>query len=451
MRRIMLSAAILMGGLAQAGSLQAGVYNLDPPRKYPSDYVLSNSSTPWWRVKDCLNELRGINDRAFDPKRKQEEGTLRESYKTQLAKLETRQNAGILGSADCVNLSACLIRLGRYSEAEKLLEESLREEPSDNSYRFLLLLHRAALYMELDPNNYELQQRALRFEEEGLRNWPALLPGWDRWESSWYRHAEEHMATLMELRQKELISQQRGFGRQMPLPDLLFPRLERNPANKVRFIGESGKYEAGGIAWNQMNRLPPDALSISLQLLLWRPHDNRLNWLYGELLNAAGRIDEAFDRVDYVKSTGWQNPELDSHHRTLQRSLGFYERLFVDKDATGNPQRLQASILWALAPRGGLLSPGLGGAANELGGLTASTYAGGGGTSNGFATSPSSVRTAPGAATSALPDWRQLTVSFITGVVVAVLGVLQWQQWRRHRRDDTATSVRTESVSERSR
>jgi tetratricopeptide (TPR) repeat protein len=450
MHRIVARAALLLGVLTQVGSLHAGVYNLDPPQQYPSDYTLSNSSMPWWRVKDCLNELRTIKDNSFDPKKPPGPDSLRESYLKQLTQLEARKNEGVLGMEDRVNLSACLIRLGRYSEAEKVLEEALRLEQSDNPYRFLLLLHRAALYMELDPNNYELQQRALRFQEEGLQNWPALLPGWNRWESLWYRRAEQFMTTLIELRLKELTSQQRGLTRQMPPPDFLFPREERNPARKVRFVGDSGKYEAGGIAWHQIDRLPPDALSIVLQLLLWRPNDNRLYWLYGELLNAAGRIDEAFDRLDYVKNAGWQNPELDSHHRILQKALRLFERLFVDKEGSGEPLRLQASILWALAPRGGLLPPGLGGAANELGGCAASAYAGGGGTQNVFPSSISSESSVPRTASTALPDWRQLAVSFITGMVVAVLCLLQWQQWRRPRRDESATSVRAESVSERS-
>jgi hypothetical protein len=31
------------------------------------------------------------------------------------------------------------------------------------------------------------------------------------------------------------------------------------------------------------------------------------------------------------------------------------------------------------------------------------------------------------------PDWRQLLVGFGSGVVVAVIGAFQWQEWRRRR------------------
>ncbi|MGH7223540.1 MAG: hypothetical protein ACRELF_09955, partial [Gemmataceae bacterium] len=262
MRRIVLSLAMLMG-LAQAAPLQAGVYNLDPPPKYPSDYVMTSDPLRWWwRLKEYLPELRSIRDKGFDPRKPPGKDSLRENYEKQQARLKARKQDGVLNMADRVNWSGCLIRLGRYSTAEQVLEESLRLASPDDPLRFLLLLHRAALYQELDPSNDELQQRALRFQEEGLQSWPAFVPGWNRWESSWYRRAEQYTMTLMELRRQELSNRQRGRAHQMPPPDRLFPRDTRDPAKKVRFVGESGKYEAGGIARNQMDRLPPDAVSI---------------------------------------------------------------------------------------------------------------------------------------------------------------------------------------------
>ena len=59
--------------------------------------------------------------------------------------------------------------------------------------------------------------------------------------------------------------------------DNLFPR--------VRFVGPSGEYEPGLLAADQWTNLPADALTIVSQLVLWYPHDNRLYWLFAELLN----------------------------------------------------------------------------------------------------------------------------------------------------------------------
>jgi tetratricopeptide (TPR) repeat protein len=432
---------MLLGGLARASALEAGVYNLNPPRKYPSDYVETTSPRPLNLVMIHVAELRQINDGAIDPKNSPPKDSLRKSYEKQLAELEIRQKEGVLDAADRVNLSGCLIRMGRFGKAEQLLEESLRVLPPDEPFRCLLLLHRAALYQELAPDNAELQQRAVRFQEEALQSWPLLLPGWNRQESASYRRAEEYAKTSMELRWRELSNPRRGVSHEMPPPDNLFPKDERDPAKKVRFVGDSGKYEAGGIAAKQMDRLPADADQVVLQLVLWRPHDNRLLWLYGELLNARGSVDWAFYLLDYVKTMRWQNTELDHHYQILAKAIAPFEELFRDKTLSGDNIRLQASLLWTLTPRGGLLTTPFGTAASELGGWTAATYAGASNDSLPTRRVSDTLResessrgaTAPQSASNPLPDWRHLTVSFIAGMVVAVLSLLQWQQWRRQR------------------
>src|SRR5579875_2908249 len=123
MRRIVLSTALLVVGWIQAGSLQAGVYNLDPPRKYPSDYAQVNALDPIWRVLVHLGELRAVHDAAKVPP---QANSLRAAYEKQLAALEMRQRDGMLTPIDRVNISACLICMGRYPKARAVLEESLR-------------------------------------------------------------------------------------------------------------------------------------------------------------------------------------------------------------------------------------------------------------------------------------------------------------------------------------
>src|SRR5262249_9699783 len=55
-----------------------------------------------------------------------------------------------------------------------------------------------------------------------------------------------------------------------------------------RFVGESGAFEVGTLAVAEKAKLPPDALDIVQQLLVWLPDDLRLYWLLGELYNARG-------------------------------------------------------------------------------------------------------------------------------------------------------------------
>jgi tetratricopeptide (TPR) repeat protein len=418
MRRIVFSAAILLSGGAQVNTLQAGVYNLDPPRKYPSDYVQVNALDPVWRVLLHLGELRAVHDAAkLSPKA----DSLRAAYEKQLATLEARQREGTLRPSDRVNLSACLIRMGRYNKAREVLEESLRVIPPDSSVHFLLLLNLASAYQEEDT----LLQRAIDLQTQALRSWPTLFPGWDRWESNWYRRAENYALTLMRLRQREQIRNQGRFVNELPPLDELF--------GSIRFVGSSGQYEAGGIAFEQWNRLPPDAEKIVLQLLLWRPLDPRLNWLYGELLNARGQVDWAFAVLDFCKQLA-SNRELRQHHQLLREAVKAYKEWFVDSTGSGEERRKQALLFWLLTPRGASLASVVGVAANEIGGMaTAIDFANPSGARQPFEQNQSQGADALRSGT-ALPDWRQLTVSFLTGVVVTVLGGLQWRQWRRQRR-----------------
>ena len=373
-----------------------------------------------------------IRDTPLNLKQPPPRGSLRESYLKQLAELEERQKDAILNVADRVNLAACLIHLGRNAKAQELLETSLRQVPRDNALRVPLLLNLAAVYQEDDS----LLQRALGLQREALMSWPDLFPGWNRDESAWFRHVEQYVLAVMESRNREAFLRGGRPAREPLAPDRLFPREERDPAKKVQFVGESGEYEAGGIAWKQMERLPADADQVVLQLLLWRPHDTRLLWLYGELQNARGRVDWAYYLLNEQvrKNDLWRNRELDRHLQILSAADKVYKELFTDSTGSGENLRKQALLLWSLVPRGGLLGSPVGAAANEVGGVAACVDL----SSLSFERKPSgspSPRAADGAlSNTVLPDWRHLTVSFITGMVVAVLGLLQWQQWRRHRR-----------------
>jgi tetratricopeptide (TPR) repeat protein len=426
MRQVVRSLAILASALATAGTLQAGVYNLDPPRKYPSDFVETNVAQPLWQVRDYLIDLRGVQDNRQIQSKPPAEGSLRKSYEEQFAALEAKRREGTFDVRDRINLSACLIRFGRSAEARERLEESLRFVPPDHPYRFLLLLHLAAV----NAADENLLQRAIDVQREALDAWPKHLAIWNRWESAWYRHAEQYVLTLMELRNREQIAAQGRPARDLQPLDRLFPKDERDPAKKVQFVGANGDYEAGAIAPRQMDRLPSDAYEVVLQLVLWNPSDFRLVWLYGELLNARGQVDWAFDTLDRIVQERLRNRELDRHWRVLRDAVTPYKELFTDSTGSGENLRKQALLLWSLAPHGtsGLLT--------ESGGLATATLA---------ALPP--VETplpAPPAAVAAggLPDWRLLTIGFLTGFVVAVLGILQWQQWRRPRRVVSGASTR---------
>ena len=410
MRRMLLSLAILAGGLAEAGPLHAGVYNLDPPRSsYPNSIVEASRRDPK-SVRDHRGQLQAIDDRASN-----RQSALQPGYLRQTAALQARQQAGTLSAEDRINLGACLYRLGRLDQARKVLEEAERVMGADSPYHFLVLLNLASVYQE-DP---DLLARAIDTQTRALKSWPTVWAGWGRLESEWYRRVETYVLRLMHLRQAETRAAAGRPGSYQAVDDL-FPG--------VRFVGPNGSYEAGAIAFDMWNKLPPDAESIVIQMMLWQPRDNRLYWLYGELLNARGQVADAFEVLNSLDDIRTGSPrELHAHRGVLQmaqKSLAFW-------DYPNWP-----TLSWVVAPRGQLLSPGVGGVAYETGWAAMFT-----------STDPAAVTSLPAATPpeppapsspptrDVLPDWRLVTVSFATGMVVAVLAMLQWQQWRRRRED----------------
>ena len=74
----------------------------------------------------------------------------------------------------------------------------------------------------------------------------------------------------------------------------LFPLVERNkPHAPVKFVNDRGEYEPGVIAAAEKAKLPPDAIAVVQQMVLWFPGDTGLYWLLAELYAAEGQLDEA--------------------------------------------------------------------------------------------------------------------------------------------------------------
>jgi hypothetical protein len=393
-----LGVAVLGFGLWASGEVRAGVYNLSEPQAesplLPPWQQVGNPASParvWARVSDLIL----VDEGAQVPSR------LRTQYQQQAKGLEQRWRDGVLVPSQRVSLSGCLLRLGRWPQAVAILEEGLRTARPDEPARFLLQLNLAAAYGERD----ELLHRAVEVQKEALSAWPDLWAGWGRAEWAWYRRVEKYTLDLLRLRQQEALGG-RGGANLYPL----FPR--------VRFTGPGGRYEAGAIAFDQWNELPRDAEPVVVQLMLWRPQDPRLDWLYGELLNARGDVveaDKVLFRVSSNRGMGGSE-ELRQHTAVLRRSLAVYRALENEPD--------RQKLLWALAPRS---VP----AAGPASGALDLAWAGAPSLAQGAGALPPPPPEAP--TTFRLPDWRVLAVGFVAGVVVALLAAFQWSEWRRRR------------------
>ena len=101
----------------------------------------------------------------------------------------------------------------------------------------------------------------------------AQYAGWNEARFKLYRRAETYLLKLIRLRSRE---RPPAFGRPSPLGSDVEPLFEGGtPPTRVHFVGDSGKYEAGSIARAEKAKLPPDAVEIVEQLLIWLPHDER--------------------------------------------------------------------------------------------------------------------------------------------------------------------------------
>ena len=93
----------------------------------------------------------------------------------------------------------------------------------------------------------------------------------------------------------------------------------RRPTDPVRFEEPTGEYKPGSMPEAERKKLPPDALAIVQQLVLWHPQDARLYWLLGELYNADGDVETAariMDECTYVM--GYRSPVLRRHKLIVQ-------------------------------------------------------------------------------------------------------------------------------------
>jgi hypothetical protein len=149
---------------------------------------------------------------------------------------------------------------------------------------------------------------------------PSEFPGLDKTRLAWLKRVErDYYLPFLAHRAEEA---RRGRASRLnDDPDPIFPIAvpPKRPDNPVRFVGEDGRYAVGGIAAAERKKLPPDALAIVQQLVLWHPQDARLFWLLGELYNADGDVETAAGILDICTyAMGYSNPTVIEHRRALK-------------------------------------------------------------------------------------------------------------------------------------
>lgn len=230
--------------------------------------------------------------------------------------LARKERRGQATEADLVNLSALLIRLGEPNKAV----EVLTQRGGRSSRNFMILSNLATATYLADPGDPTREGQpgsviqAVEYLGDALHVWPTEWPGLTAEQLRWYRRADETLLALLRARRRELLKpakEPRGV-------DSLFGPRE----DPLRFVGESGQYEPGKLAAAEQAKLPPDAVALVQQLLVWMPNDTRLLWQYGELLGAQGDIKTAHSVLDYcLYARAYNSKELLEHRQQLSEAV----------------------------------------------------------------------------------------------------------------------------------
>jgi tetratricopeptide (TPR) repeat protein len=221
--------------------------------------------------------------------------TQRESPDRAAVQRRIRQTIG-----DAIDRSADHLALGQVDEALNLLLPLARQ----SDYRVLMNLAHA-LASRGDFGDAIRRHTDARLDGE----WPAMVPGISPEQRKWLQRVEkDYYARWLQLR---------NASQEKRLPADTESVL---PLFDVRFGNEQGEYEPGKLAASEQAKLPPDAIAIVQQLILWSPTDTQLLWLLAELYAASGRLREAevlFD--DCIWSRSFSNRKVLMAHRDVVR------------------------------------------------------------------------------------------------------------------------------------
>jgi hypothetical protein len=203
-------------------------------------------------------------------------------YEQEAARLAKLARERTLGADEAADLGAIYVRLGQVSKAVEVLRPAQRAHP--RHYRLAANLGTA---WQLQG---DLAQSAACLEQ-AVR----LAPG--------------KLQKAEELHLKLVRQRARDAGPLAGLDDLF----------GVRFVGPSGRYEAGRLSPAQRRALPAGAVAAAQQLALWLPADGRLLWLLAELANAHGDVTTAAAIMDgCVTEFGLRAAELQAHRRLVR-------------------------------------------------------------------------------------------------------------------------------------
>ncbi|MBY0232407.1 MAG: hypothetical protein K2W96_24275 [Gemmataceae bacterium] len=372
-----------------AGAVRAGPYNPEEPFRPISQETAR---------RDILQAKGAL----LAPKGKLDPASPRARWLESIKRLDAASS-----TQDRLARSAYLLRVGEPRKAREALKDADQGD-------FLVQANLAAAF------NAEGNLRdAIRCQEKALELWPENHHAWPTTVSLFYRRCERAFLALLKSREAE--SRRAGSD---PLPiDPIFPGLRlEEPARKG---GRLRYYAVDGMPLAQREKVPPGCADLVVQLLLWMPADHRLYWLYGEL--AALENPEAgfqlIEDIAFGTGDGAAFLNLRAHRTALKDAARAFKEL---RSIDGQCSLAVAGMLLGH----GVQPTGPGPTAGLLM-LKAAVP---------VLAKPPKEPEPPGGfglgqPAAALPfNAVHVGVSFGFGALAAALIGLQWQEWRRRRR-----------------
>jgi hypothetical protein len=405
MRRLAIVAAVFLLWALSAGGARAGLYCMSEPSEWPSQIPLPL----------ILSELRALPKSAGtapdSPPDPPPPADIKPRYLRNMALLEEQAKRGALSDLDRVNLSFYYIRFQKNEQAIAILEPVARKKDY-----FALANLATAEFLAGDL------VRAAAHQEEALQAMPEVVAGWGRQELYALRRAETLFLTLLNDRKTRSLPG-RPPSAVVEL-DSLFPG--------VRYETRGGDYQAGAIPPTYAAALPPDALTLVMQLVIWLPFDNELYWQFGELLNTYGNYLQAYAVIDelvYVRKL--ESPVLRKHRTILRDARSEWSE--IAKVWKANDATVPVQLFAATFGRGMPGVPVGGDVCREMGWAAALTAAQNPGNPPLLPDEqPNTVRTYPPLKGGGL-EWKQVIVAFAAGAVVSWLLSHQFRQARQGR------------------
>jgi tetratricopeptide (TPR) repeat protein len=411
-------------------------------------YVSSDARTDELRLNEFRlnpirlqrNLLQALPNRLDTPERAR--------YVEIVKALKAKELAGTLTEQDRADLGGLYLRLGRDPldlRTGRDAADAARILSAGNGRQFLILCNLAVANYELAKEYQDVNrlQEALITQRRALDAWPAA---WNDWSyEQWFmnRRVESLHLKLLEARFAEMrLEGSKPQGWQTV--DRIFPGFT--------MVGPSGEYEAGRVAPRALDALPADAPWLVRELMMAYPTDARLYWLFGELLNAGGRVEDALQVLDDLVNVNQMSNvrELMAHRRVLLERASLLgdlrkEQLFRSAAPGGPSPVMLESLLWSLSPPPALAVPIVGPAAIQwswwattgaVEALQRQERLGRPVSAADLSLPPDPTEpqsTASDARQSPLPDWRVLLVGFGAGVFVSIVVGLQRIEWKRRR------------------